>query len=179
MTEMVILVDEQDQEIGTAEKIYAHEKGLLHRAFSVFVLRENYPSWDILLQQRQFDKYHCAELWTNTCCSHPRKNETVVEAAERRLFEEMGLRLQLKQLPAFVYKAEFANGLIEHEYDHVLVGYYTNQEINTNPSEVQNHAWVNINALEASIDEHPEIYTPWLLPALKVVQAHLVKQVND
>lgn len=173
MTEMVILVDEQDQQIGTAEKIYAHRNGLLHRAFSVFVIRENYPSWDILLQQRQFDKYHCAELWTNTCCSHPRENETVQAAASRRLYEEMGMRLELQQLPAFIYKAEFANGLIEHEYDHVLVGHYKNETINPNPNEVQNHAWVNIDALEASIDEHSEVYTPWLLPALRVLRNYL------
>ncbi len=173
MTEMVILVDEQDQQIGTAEKIYAHQNGLLHRAFSVFVIRENYPGWDILLQQRRFDKYHCAELWANTCCSHPREHETILQAATRRLYEEMGMRLELQQLPAFIYRAEFSNGLIEHEYDHVLVGHYTNQTINTNPQEVQNHAWINIDALEASIDEHPEVYTPWLLPALQVLRKYL------
>lgn len=173
MTEMVILVDELDQQVGVAEKMYAHENGLLHRAFSVFVVRENYPSWDILLQQRQFDKYHCGELWTNTCCSHPRQDETVVAAAERRLFEEMGLMLKLDKLNSFIYKAEFANGLIENEYDHVLIGFYDNQEFSVNPREVQNHAWIGIDALQASIDEHPEIYTPWLLPALGVVRKYL------
>lgn len=178
MTEMVILVNEQDEQIGIAEKLYAHQYGLLHRAFSVFVVRANNSDWDILLQQRQFDKYHCAELWTNTCCSHPRENETIINAAKRRLNEEMGLKLDLVLLNSFIYKAEFTNGLVEHEFDHVLLGIYQNEKIVMNPSEVQNYAWVNIKALFASIDEHPEIYTPWLLPALQLMQKHL-KEIHD
>lgn len=173
MTEMVILVNENDQEVGIAEKMHAHKLGLLHRAFSVFVVRENYPSWDILLQQRRYDKYHCGELWTNTCCSHPRVDETIKDAAERRLFEEMGMKVPLQQVNSFIYKAEFENGLVEHEYDYVLIGYYTNQDIKINPKEVQNYAWISIDALLASIDEHPEVYTPWLLPALGVLRKHL------
>lgn len=168
--EQVVLVNAQNQQIGFAEKIYAHKLGLLHRAFSVFIVRYNADKLEILLQQRKADKYHCGALWTNTCCSHPRVNEDVVCAAQRRLYEEMGLHIKLQLLNSFIYHAEFANGLIEHEYDHVLFGYYNDEVININPAEVQNYKWVDLQLLKLSLVAEPDIYTPWLEPALEILQ---------
>lgn len=173
MTEMVVLVDENDQQIGVAEKIAAHQKGLLHRAFSVFIVRNLGFEVEILLQQRTNDKYHCGALWTNTCCSHPRESEDIVMAAQRRLQEEMGLQIPLRLLDSFIYRAEFANGLIEHEYDHVLCGIYNDEVIDINPAEVQNFAWITMADLEQSLRIKPELYTPWLQPALQVLQENL------
>lgn len=173
MNEHVVLVDENDQPLGSAEKIAAHEQGLLHRAFSVFVVRNLGLDLEILLQQRNNAKYHCGDLWTNTCCSHPRMDEDIVVAAERRLQEEMGLQIPLRLLDAFIYRAEFANGLIEHEYDHVLFGLYNEETININPTEVQNFAWITLADLQHSLSLKPELYTPWLQPALNILQANL------
>ncbi|HSX20526.1 MAG TPA: isopentenyl-diphosphate Delta-isomerase [Gammaproteobacteria bacterium] len=175
MTEMLVLVDEHDQQVGVGEKMQVHQAGLLHRAFSVFVIRKMDNEFEILLQQRKFDKYHCGALWTNTCCSHPRINEDVVDGAERRLQEEMGIGIKLQLLDSFTYRAEFSNGLIEHEYDHVLVGHYSGEDININPDEVQSFTWISIPTLLASLQVQPQLYTPWLLPALGVLQAHLEK----
>lgn len=173
MTEMVVLVNEHDQQVGLEEKIAAHEQGLLHRAFSVFIIRPSGGELEILLQQRSADKYHCGGLWTNTCCSHPRENETIIAAAERRLYEEMGMQISLQELSAFIYKANFTNGLIEHEYDHVLIGYYAGEEIIMNPLEVQNYAWITLIELQDKLAANPEQFTPWLLPALNLLQANL------
>lgn len=173
MTEMVILVDANDQQIGVAEKLAAHQQGLLHRAFSVFVIRKLANDFEILLQQRKKEKYHCGDLWTNTCCSHPRENEDIITAASRRLYEEMGMRIALQRIKAFTYKAEFANGLIEHEYDHVLFGFYNDEPININLQEVQNYTWITLQDLQQGLKIKPEIYTPWLLPALSILQTHL------
>ncbi len=169
MAEMIVLVDANDQQIGVAEKITAHQQGLLHRAFSVFVIRNLGMEIEILLQQRNKEKYHCADLWTNTCCSHPRENEDVVDAAERRLQEEMGMQVPLRLLDAFTYRAEFANGLIEHEYDHVLAGIYTDEPIIINPEEVQNYTWITLQELQQGLQQQPSIYTPWLAPALNIL----------
>src|SRR5689334_9028970 len=122
MVTQVILVDEQDNPLGFAEKLTAHQQGLCHRAFSVFVLRKN-PEWEILLQQRAQDKYHSPNLWTNTCCSHPLPGETIQSAAERRLKEECGISLPLTIIGRFHYIAELDNGLTENEVDYVLLGH--------------------------------------------------------
>lgn len=175
--EQVILVDNQDQQVGLTGKMHAHQQGLLHRAFSVFVIRYNENNLEILLQQRKIDKYHCGALWTNTCCSHPRANEEVVCAAQRRLYEEMGLHIKLKLLNSFIYRAEFANGLIEHEYDHVLIGYYNDEKIQANPIEVQNYKWVNLEALKLDLLAHPDVYTPWLSPALNILQQAIGQKI--
>lgn len=172
-SEMVILVDEHDTQIGTTDKMNAHTLGLLHRAFSVFILRIKNSQVQLLLQQRNADKYHCGNLWTNTCCSHPREGEQIVAAGERRLQEEMGLQLKLKLIGNFSYRAEFSNGLIEHEFDHVLVGMYDGSPIKFNPAEVQDYRWINLSNLEIELLNNAQAYTPWLKEALHIVQQNI------
>lgn len=155
--ELVILVDEQDNEIGLMEKQEAHEKALLHRAFSVLIFNSN---GETLLQQRAHTKYHSAGLWTNACCSHPRAGETTLEAAHRRLVEELGFDCHLELKHSFIYKAPFDNGLTEHEFDHVFFGSY-NEAINFNMDEVAAVKWVNIPWLLDDIKQNPENYTVW------------------
>jgi isopentenyl-diphosphate delta-isomerase len=158
-TDYVVLVDELDNKIGLQEKQQAHIEGALHRAFSVFILN---PKQQILLQQRQSDKYHCANMWTNTCCSHPRDEESIVVAARRRLFEEMNIDCaNLKVVDSFVYKAALDTGLIEHEYDYVLIGYLDQDTIDINPVEVQSYRWVEVAQLQAWMHAEPENFTPW------------------
>ncbi|MCD6040174.1 MAG: idi [Gammaproteobacteria bacterium] len=161
-TEQVILVDENDHPIGTTEKLHAHQEGLCHRAFSVFVFHKGL----LLLQQRAKEKYHSPQLWTNTCCSHPRPGEEVITAGQRRLKEEMGIDIPLQTVGYFHYIAHFNNGLIENEIDHVLVGTIAHQNIYPNPLEVQNHRWVTRTALEKELAHTPEHFTPWLKQAL-------------
>ena len=157
MTEEVILVDENDTVLGLMEKMEAHEKGLLHRAFSVFVINSKN---ELLLQQRAQEKYHSGGLWTNTCCSHPRKNESNLEAAHRRLMEEMGFDCELSKLLDFVYRAELDKGLTEHEFDHVFVGHWEGIP-NINQEEVANYKWVDVDVLEKDMEHQPEQYTEW------------------
>ena len=168
----VILVDHDDIPVGYCEKLQAHQKGLCHRAFSVFILRRKAGKQEILLQQRQLDKYHSPGLWTNTCCSHPLPDEATEAAAKRRLKEEMGLKVPLEYIGKFHYIAEFENGLIENEVDHVFIGKYTRQEIKVDPSEVAATRWVEIEQLENEIETHPELFTAWLQPALRMLKAH-------
>lgn len=169
-TEQVILVDEFDNPLGTAEKLQAHRENLCHRAFSVFILRSK-PQLEVLLQQRARHKYHTPLLWTNTCCSHPRPGEEVKNAAERRLAEEMGIKTSLKSLGYFHYIAHFDNGLTENEVDHVFVGFYENEPITPNPEEVETYRWVALPDLQTELKEHPERFTPWLEQALEIVKA--------
>jgi isopentenyl-diphosphate delta-isomerase type 1 len=176
-TEQVILVDENDNPIGTAEKLEAHRKALCHRAFSVFVLRFG-TEYEVLLQQRAKEKYHSPNLWTNTCCSHPRPNEDIIEAGQRRLREEMGLILPLKNIGRFHYIAHFDNGLTENEVDHVLAGLLNNEEILPNPAEVQAYRWITISRLKNDLKTHPEQYTPWLATALEIINRHFILQMN-
>jgi isopentenyl-diphosphate delta-isomerase len=139
------------------EKIEAHEKALLHRAFSVFVVNENN---EIMLQQRALSKYHSPGLWTNTCCSHQRDGETNVEAGMRRLNEEMGFTTDLKELFHFIYIAPFDNGLTEHELDHVMIGNYEADPA-PNPEEVASYKWMTADAIKSDMIKQPEIYTAW------------------
>lgn len=155
--EKVILVDINDEPIGLMNKMEAHEKALLHRAFSVFVLNSNN---EIMLQQRASHKYHSPLLWTNTCCSHQRAGETNLQAGSRRLEEEMGFVVPLKELFSFIYKAPFDNGLTEHELDHVMIG-YSNDEPKINPEEVQSWKWMKIEEVKNDMEIYPEIYTVW------------------
>lgn len=155
--EQVILVNENDEPIGSMEKIEAHEKALLHRAFSVFILNDKS---EVMLQQRAASKYHSPLLWTNTCCSHQRAGETNIDAGKRRLLEEMGFQVDLKELFSFIYKAPFDNGLTEHELDHVMIG-YSNQEPNVNKEEVEDWKWMSMEAIKHDMKDHPENYTAW------------------
>jgi len=157
LEEQVILVNEKDEPIGLMNKLEAHEKAVLHRAFSVFILNENK---EIMLQQRASHKYHSPLLWTNTCCSHQRNGETNVQAGTRRLQEEMGFTAELSELFHFIYKAPFENGLTEHELDHVMIGYY-NQEPHINTEEAENWKWMSIEAVRKDMIENPGIYTVW------------------
>jgi isopentenyl-diphosphate delta-isomerase len=163
--EYVILVDEQDNDIGVMEKMQAHREGKLHRAFSVFIFNDRN---ELLLQQRALDKYHSAGLWTNTCCSHPRPHETIKDAANRRLFEEMGISCELSIKTSFIYKTAFENGLMEHELDYVLKGTF-NFEPSINPSEVAGYQWKSMDDIKQDVALHPEAYTSWFKIALETV----------
>ena len=155
--EKVILVNEKDEQIGLMEKIEAHEKALLHRAFSVFVFNDKN---ELMIQQRALSKYHSPGLWTNTCCSHQREGESNIEAGKRRLQEEMGFSTDLKDTISFIYKAPFDNGLTEHEFYHILVGYFEG-EPNLNPDEVAEWKWMSLEAIEEDMRANPSIYTEW------------------
>lgn len=157
MEEFVILVDKEDNPIGTMEKMEAHQKGALHRAFSVFIFNKK---GELLLQQRALDKYHSAGKWSNTCCSHPRSNEKTEDAANRRLMEEMGLSCDLSHQFQFQYKASFENGLIEHEIDHVFFGVSDTLPI-INQQEVADFKYIDLPDLKLAIQEKPEDFTPW------------------
>lgn len=155
--ENVILVNENDEQIGLMEKIEAHEKALLHRAFSVFILNDK---GELMLQQRALHKYHSPGLWTNTCCSHQRDGESNINAGKRRLQEEMGFVTDLAEAVSFIYKAPFDNGLTEHEYDHVMIGTY-NDAPEINPDEVADWKWMDVQAVKVDIALHPDQYTAW------------------
>ncbi len=155
--ENVILVNELDEQIGLMPKLEAHQKAVLHRAFSVFILNKNN---ELMLQQRAHQKYHSPMLWTNTCCSHQRDGETNLVAGSRRLFEEMGFKTELKELFHFIYKAPFDNGLTEHELDHVMIGYF-NENPTINPEEVEDYKWMKIEDIKSDMEQNPDIYTIW------------------
>lgn len=155
--EQVILVNEQDEELGVLEKIAAHEKGLLHRAFSVFVFNTKHQ---LLLQRRAATKYHSGGLWTNTCCSHPRPGESTHEAAIRRLEEEMGFTTELLNAFSFVYKASFDNGLTEHEFDHVFTGVYEGP-VHINTEEVDRYEYRSFEEIADSLIQEPASFTAW------------------
>ena len=157
LEENVILVNQFDEQIGLMPKLEAHEKAVLHRAFSVFVINKDN---EIMLQQRASHKYHSPLLWTNTCCSHQREGETNLQAGSRRLFEEMGFETELKELFHFIYKAPFDNGLTEHELDHVMIGYFDENPV-INPLEVENWKWMKIEDIKADMALNPDIYTIW------------------
>ncbi|WP_417362067.1 isopentenyl-diphosphate Delta-isomerase [Galbibacter sp.] len=170
--ELVVLVDEDDRQIGLMEKIEAHEKAMLHRAFSVFVFNDK---GETLLQQRAAHKYHSPGLWANTCCSHQRDGESNLEAGMRRLQEEMGFTTELEEVLSFIYHAPFDNGLTEHEYDHILVGKY-NQDPNVNPDEVASWKWVSLKDIKADIAEHPSHYTAWFKIIFEKFYVHIEQQ---
>jgi len=167
----VVLVDSQDQPIGKMEKMEAHQKGLLHRAFSVFVFnRKN----ELLLQQRALEKYHSGGLWTNTCCSHPSPSESLELAGAKRLSEEMGFTTELTRLFAFEYRVELDNQLIEHEYDHVLIGRYDGDFL-PNPDEVMSTRWISMENLLAEMKQYPDQFTSWF----KIILNEHLHQFTD
>jgi len=168
--EYVILVDENDRQIGLMPKLEAHQKALLHRAFSVFIF--NHKN-ELMLQQRALQKYHSPGLWTNTCCSHQRKGETNIEAGKRRLLEEMGFATNLQETISFIYKAPFDNGLTEHEYDHVMIGYY-NDKPKINLEEVANWKWMALEDVRTDLKVNPENYTAWF----KIIFDKFYRHIN-
>lgn len=169
--EMIILVDEQDNQVGTMEKIEAHEKALLHRAFSVFIFNDK---GEVMLHRRAAHKYHCAGLWTNTCCSHPREGEATIDGAQRRLQEEMGFTVPLKKIGDFVYHVDFDNGLSEHEFDHVFVGHYNDDPI-LNEDETDAWEWRRLDEIQEEITLKPNKYTPWF----KIIFQQFYRQLNE
>ena len=189
----VILVDENDNQIGTMEKIEAHEKGLLHRAFSVmFVRYDKNNNLEVLLQKRASEKYHCGGLWSNTCCSHPLENESVLDAAKRRLPEELGLsqelleNIELKSIGSFIYKAKLDNELTEHEYDHVIISMipedsqinFTDSseiQVSLNKDEISEIKWINLKNIYKNLQEKPLDYTPWLKSVLMCISPIITK----
>ena len=170
MKEFVVLVDQNDQKLGLMEKQQAHVAGLLHRAFSVFIFNSK---GELMIQQRAANKYHSPTLWTNTCCSHPREDETYKQAAHRRLQEEMGFDCDLDFKFSFIYKAHLDNNLTEHELDHVFFGTF-NEEPNLNPEEVMAYRWVELEDLKKDIETNPQNYTAWF----KIIFEHYVSYIE-
>jgi len=162
----VILVNEQDEPTGVMEKMEAHRKGVLHRAFSVFIFNHK---GEMLLQQRALGKYHSGGLWTNACCSHPLPGEDTLDAATRRLHEEMGFSTSLEKIFDFVYQCEFEHGLTEHEFDHVFVGIYEGR-MTPDPTEVKDYCYKNLDEIHSSLLSHPQKYTAWFGIAFPKVQ---------
>jgi len=167
----VILVDKNDNQVGLMPKLEAHEKGLLHRAFSVFIFNNEYK---LLLQKRATSKYHSGGLWTNTCCSHPREGEDISEAANRRLFEEMGIKTSLRKVYDFIYKAELDNGLTENEFDHVFYGVY-DKEPKINLEEADDYKWMDMDSLNDDINNNGGNYTVWFKIAFEYFYNYLKK----
>ncbi len=173
--EEVILVDEHDKELGTMEKIEAHEKALLHRAFSIFVFND---AGQMMLQKRALSKYHSPGLWTNTCCSHPRPGESLEKATSRRILEEMGFECEMVEIFSFIYTAPFDHGLTEHELDHVFVGIY-NDKPQINPEEVAEWKWIPTDQLQADVKENPDKYTVWFKIALAEMEKRGVLDADN
>jgi len=169
--ENVILVDEKDNQVGLMPKLEAHQKGLLHRAFSVFIFNSDYK---LLLQKRASSKYHSGGLWTNTCCSHPRDGEDTIDAANRRLNEEMGIKTSLRKVFDFIYTAELDNNLIENEFDHVFYGVYDIDPI-INKDEAEDFKWVDMETLKNDIENNKDQYTVWFKIAFDYFYNYLKK----
>ena len=165
----VILVNEKDEAIGAMEKMKAHSDGLLHRAFSVFIFNSK---GEMLIQQRAVKKYHSGGLWTNACCSHPMPGEDIIEAAHRRLDEEMGFDTRLSKAFTFTYQTAFNNGLTENEYDHVFIGVYDG-EIIPSEKEVKDYCFMSLDDIRNSIESHPGKYTEWFKIAFPKLENYL------
>jgi isopentenyl-diphosphate delta-isomerase len=174
MNEHVILVDEHDGEIGIMPKLEAHQKGVLHRAVSVFVFNSKN---ELLVQQRAMGKYHSAGLWSNTCCSHPRQGESPEDGAARRLYEEMRIYCHIEEAFSFIYKAELENDLTEYEYDHVFVG-VSDDMPNPDAEEVAGWGYVSREMLDADIQAHPEKYTEWFKICVEGYGTELFNEKN-
>lgn len=172
-SQMVILVDENDRQLGLEDKLAAHRNGArLHRAFSVFVFNKR---GEMLLQQRAMGKYHSQGKWTNACCSHPMPGESVVDAAHRRLREEMGFDCDMREAFSFIYKADVGNGLTEHEYDHVFLGNHDGG-IEINEEEAMDYRWISLEKLKEEMRQNPDAFTPWLRISLdRVISSYSKK----
>lgn len=168
MMEQVILVDENDRQIGLMEKQAAHVNPHLHRAFSIFIFNSK---GELLMQQRALSKYHSPGLWTNTCCSHPRDGETLTEATSRRLMEEMGMTCEMHEVYTFIYMAPVGQGLTEHEFDHVWIG-RSDETPQINREEVESWKYVSLSDLKVDIQLHPELYTEWFKITFEEMSHH-------
>jgi isopentenyl-diphosphate delta-isomerase len=168
MEQQVILVNEKDEQTGTMEKTAAHQQGLLHRAFSIFIFNNK---GEMLLQQRAVHKYHSAALWSNACCSHPNPGESTIDAAHRRLREELGFDTKLEKAFDFIYKADVGNGLTEHELDHVFFGKYDG-ELKLNHDEVAAVGYRSIDSIKEQLERSPEKFTSWFRLLLPKVLTH-------
>jgi isopentenyl-diphosphate delta-isomerase len=175
--EHVVLVDANDTALGEMEKLAAHKDGVLHRAFSAYVVRERDGEAQLLLQRRATAKYHFGGLWTNTCCGHPLRGEAPADAGRRRLAQEMNFSCELVPVGAFTYQARSANGLCEHEYDHVLLGHFDGEVPAPNPSEVDDLRWVSFAALDRELALQPETFTPWFGQGYALIKAALRRSV--
>ena len=176
--DMLILVDGLDRETGEATKLETHVKGLLHRAFSFVLVRDGEAGAELLLARRSLAKYHSGGLWANSCCSHPRVGEELVDAARRRVREELGCGApDLREIAAFVYRAEFEGGLCEHEYDHVFVG-RCEGDPDPDPAEIGEVRWVGVDELAAKLAERPKAFAAWAPMVLSVTMASLRPQVQ-
>ena len=171
MDELIILVDEQNRETGFGEKLNIHKKGLLHRAFSLFVFNNR---GELLLQKRNKNKYHSGGLWTNTCCSHPRKGEELPLAIHRRLGEEMGFDCELTHAFDFRYQVTFENGLIENEYDLVFVGFFDGIP-KPDKTEAESFRWVKLETVKKDVTKNPHAYTYWFQKILKEKFSNLLR----
>lgn len=170
----VILVDENDIQTGISGKLEAHEKALLHRAVSVFIINKQ-GEW--LLQRRAFDKYHSNGLWTNACCTHPHPGESVFDAAKRRLKEEMGMACSVTWLFSFIYKEKLDNDLTEHELDHVFFG-ITDDDPVINITEVEEWKRMKYQDIEKEISEFPDKYTYWFKMIYQRVNRQIEKSIS-
>lgn len=173
--EQVVLVDENDQPIGVMEKLEAHEKGLLHRAFSILLFNSN---GELLIQQRAASKYHSPMLWTNACCSHPRPDETLEDAVNRRLQEELYLSIETSKIGQFIYRAEFENGLTEYELDHVFFG-TTNNMPKINDLEANDYRWISLTQLKIEVENNPDNFTFWFKEILSQYESEIKKYCDE
>lgn len=170
MAEFIITVDDQDRETGYMEKMEVHKKGVLHRAFSVMIFNNE---GEVLLQKRAKKKYHSPGLWSNSCCSHQRKGETLTEAVSRRIREELGITCNCKEEFKFRYRIEFDNGLIENEIDHVFIGHY-NGKVFPNQDEAEEICWITLEKLNKEMGENPEDFTYWFKILMKQTEMQLI-----
>lgn len=175
MIDPVILVDEKDSPVGMAAKMEAHQKGMLHRAFSIFIFNSK---GEMLMQQRAINKYHSGGLWTNACCSHPAPGEEITETMQRRLAEEMGFKTPVKKIFDFIYKAEFDNGLTEYEFDHVFAGEYDGPVVFTT-NEVMDYCYKDLQEIDQSLKDHPGKYSVWFRLAFPRVMEWWQQHYNN
>ncbi len=173
--EELILVNNKDEIIGKEEKIYVHQHGFLHRAFSIFIFRHTVSGLELLMQRRAFNKYHSGGLWANTCCGHPLFGEITKNAAIRRLGEELGLVIRLEEIGSFLYKKQVTNNLIEHEYDHIYVGFWQGEKIFPHPNEVYEIGWWNIKEIQSKLISDEQLFAAWFIDAFEIVVESIKK----
>lgn len=183
--EYLVLVDTKGRQIGIEEKLAAHQKGLLHAAFSLMIVRPSLSGFEYLLQRRAISKYHSGGLWANTCCSHPRPGESLPDSVQRRVKEELGMceELNLVALEPIIYRAQLDNELIEHEFDHVFIAFEAQPTLNLNPDEVSEVKWILEDKLFAQLTTHEDQFSAWFAKVFYAVKNHLaqmaVLQCND